>query len=472
MSTYYIENGSSGNQYYFDNNAATSHNSSQSYRSYGSPVTFSTNFTTPTSSSSHHHDSYAYPQQHQSVAGFSKTTTHQYHASPSPPPQARARIRSVGQQDHHHYQQQHHSMQVAPQQHHFQFDSRQQAGHPSGPAVVYQTPGAAQFTHRNVDLWTEGSNGGNRDHYVQAQRVSVRSVSTGSPTRPQDSLQHYYSQLTPEQHQQLLHRQQQHQQQQQQQQQQQSPRGRTEEHHVQRHVIQQQSSPPEEPSASHPVGIRSLMTKFAGPTPKTLFHHPHRSQSNSSRHYSSSSFTSRTSTTNTSNASKPLPPMANLPTVTYSALPKPREPPVNSAEYYQMQLLQTGGQGIPNIQQAAAPAHIQHHSPLPQGGQERFRLGSLPDHVPAPAPAPQSPTKSSGNTLSSLRNQYMHQTKETSHEQYTGQSMPPISRTIVGEDIPAQKAPVSKVYQPPQKQSVESNETAPSNEQSNEQTDA
>jgi hypothetical protein len=32
--------------------------------------------------------------------------------------------------------------------------------------VVYQTPGAAQFTHRNVDLWTEGPSQG-QDHYVQ-----------------------------------------------------------------------------------------------------------------------------------------------------------------------------------------------------------------------------------------------------------------------------------------------------------------
>ena len=160
MSTYYVENGSSGNPYYFDNNAATSHGSNQTFRTYGSPVTFSTNFATPSISSSRH-DPYGYPPQHQSVAGFSKTTTHQYYASPSPPPQARARIRSVGQQE------QHHSIQAAPQQHHFQFDSRRQPGHPTGVPVVYQTPGAAQFTHRNVDLWTEGSGGGNRDHHVQ-----------------------------------------------------------------------------------------------------------------------------------------------------------------------------------------------------------------------------------------------------------------------------------------------------------------
>lgn len=161
MSTYYIENGSSGHPYYFNNNATTSHSNSQTYRSYGSPVTFSTNFAVPAASS--HHDPYGYPPQHQSVAGFSKTTTQQYYASPSPPPQVRARVRSVGQQE------QYHSMQASPQQHHFQFDPRQQPGHPSGAAVVYQTPGAAQFTHRNVDLWTEGPGGagGNRDHYVQ-----------------------------------------------------------------------------------------------------------------------------------------------------------------------------------------------------------------------------------------------------------------------------------------------------------------
>lgn len=158
----------------------------------------------------------------------------------------------------------------------------------------------------------------------------------------------------------------------------------------------------------------------------------------------------------------PVPPLANLPTVTYSALPKPREPPVNSAEYYQMQMQQFGGQGIPNIQQAAAPAHIQHHSPLPSSGQERFRLGSLSDHLPPVQyqSPPQSPTKGAGNSLSSLRDQYMHQTKESGREAYPAQPMPPVSRTIIGEDVPQQQAPVSKVYQPPQKQS-NSNVNAP-----------
>ena len=230
------------------------------------------------------------------------------------------------------------------------------------------------------------------------------------------------------------------------------------------------------------------MSKFAGPAPKTLLHHPHRSQSNSSRHYSSSSYTSRTTTSSTTNPARPVPPMANLPMMTYSALPKPREPPVNSAEYYQMQLQQSGGYGLPNIQQAAAPAHIQHHSPQPQVGQDRFQFGSLSNYAPAahhqPTP-PQSPTKSSGNTLSSLRNQYMHQTKETSQGDFSAQPMPPISRTIIGEDAPTQQAPVSKVFQPPlpQKQAAQSNETnntnnsnapeeAPANEQTNDQAEA
>ena len=103
------------------------------------------------------------------------------------------------------------------------------------------------------------------------------------------------------------------------------------------------------------VMFQSLASKFAGPT-APIPPNQQRSRSTTSRHYSSSSYTSKT----TSNAPQPGNRLAYMPTVTYSALPKSREPPVNSVEYYQMQMQQHGGQGYANIQQAAAPAHIQH----------------------------------------------------------------------------------------------------------------
>jgi hypothetical protein len=172
MATHYIDNASSGSQYYFNANNATT--TSQSYQNYTSPKTISDYSNYPGARSPQQQirverntynqdDLYQLPQQHQSKAGFNKNVSQQYYQPPqSPVHQVRATVRSVGNQEQHHSQ----PTQVSPQQHHFQFDSRQQPGHATGPAVVYQTPGAAQFTHHNVDLWTENPSQG-RDHLVQ-----------------------------------------------------------------------------------------------------------------------------------------------------------------------------------------------------------------------------------------------------------------------------------------------------------------
>ena len=141
--------------------------------------------------------------------------------------------------------------------------------------------------------------------------------------------------------------------------------------------------------------------------------------------------------------------------MTYSALPKPREPPVNSVEYYQMQMQQHGGQGFANIQQAAAPAHIQSAGSGSGALSDLYRGGSIFD---APAPQRQDVARqqqqqqqaaAGGNNLSSLRHQYMSRTKDTIQDELPSQPFQNISRTIVGEDIGIQKAPASKAYQPP-----------------------
>ena len=173
MATYYVDNGSSGNQQYYNSSATTT--SSQSYRAqpssdFGSsyPTGHLVSTRSPyqsirveQQSAYDRDDPYRLPQQHQSVGGFSRTVTQQYHQAAAPP-QVRARVRSVGQQESYSSL----PLQASPQQHHFQFDSRQQAGRPTSSPVFYQTPGAAQFTHRNVDLWTEDSSR-NRDQIVQ-----------------------------------------------------------------------------------------------------------------------------------------------------------------------------------------------------------------------------------------------------------------------------------------------------------------
>ncbi|CAF4353640.1 unnamed protein product [Rotaria sp. Silwood2] len=508
MATHYIENASSGSQYYFNtNNDATT---SQPYRNYSSPVGTYSAYPVGISSSSnqqiHYDDSYHAPQQYQSVGGFNKNVTeHHYQTSQSLTPQVRATVRAVNNQDLYNLPRSPQPTSASPQHHHFQFDNRQQPGHPTGSPVVYQTPGAAQYTHHNVDLWTESPTQGH-DHHAQAQRVSVRSVSTGSPQqshsispqRHQDHLQQYYSQLTPEQHQQLLRQQQiqrqqeqtsHHEQQHRVTAQQVSPSSthHQEQHHHsasgfdggqhyqqihvrsesdrQRqdeqdyHATHRQMAAPrvqqEEPS-SHPVGIRNLMSKFVGPAPVQRYHPRSTSTSTSSRLYSSSTHTSNVGPRQAA-ATRTL----TTHSMTYSALPKPHEPPVNSVEYYQMQMQQQGGNLFTNIQQAAAPAHIQ-HSPTGFGAlRDRFKIGpgsgdfnqTQVIHRQQQQQQQSTAMTNSGNNLSSLRDHYMSQAKQSVYNGLPAQQVQHISRTIVGEDIPQQKQQQTFTQQgPPQQQ--------------------
>ena len=196
------------------------------------------------------------------------------------------------------------------------------------------------------------------------------------------------------------------------------------------------------------------MTKFAGPAPTQQTQS--RSRSTTTRHYSSSSYSTNAGPNQTNTRS------FTTNSMTYSALPKAHEPPVNSLEYYQIQ--QLTGNPFTNIQQAAAPAHIQHspYSPTGLSGlRDRFKTGSLSDDYNRPqvvnrqAPPPQQQQQQqqgsgAGNSLSSLRNQYANRARESSQSELPPQPVQNISRTIVGEDIPQQK-PASQAP-PPQQQ--------------------
>jgi hypothetical protein len=183
------------------------------------------------------------------------------------------------------------------------------------------------------------------------------------------------------------------------------------------------------------------MNKFAGPT-STQQYHP-RSRSAASRNYSSSSYTTNTGPNRITTRT------LTTQSVTYSALPQTREPPVNSLEYYQMQ--QQSGNPFTNIQQAAAPPHIQHvQTPTGFGAlRDRFKTGSLSDDFnrpqqvvnrQPPPPAPQQQQQNTvGSSLSSLRNQYINRAKQSSIDELPAQPIQNISRTIIGEDIPQQK---------------------------------
>jgi hypothetical protein len=216
------------------------------------------------------------------------------------------------------------------------------------------------------------------------------------------------------------------------------------------------------------------MSKFAGPTSNQQ--NQSRSRSTTTRHYSSSSYATNSGPTQTNTRS------FATNSVTYSALPKSHEPPVNSLEYYQMQ--QLSGSPFTNIQQAAAPIHIQHSPYSPTGLnalRDRFKTGSLSDDYNRPqvvnrqAPPPpqqrqqqqqqhhQQQGTGGGNSLSSLRNQYAARAKESSQSELPPQPVQNIPRTIVGEDIPQQKT--ASQAPPPQQQPPATVLQAPQNNQ-------
>jgi hypothetical protein len=212
MATHHIENGDSGSQYYFDANSSAPSQGQRSTqdRAYPSPVANiasvgPSEFTAypagvsgarsqyqPIQSDRNTYnkdDPYQLPQQHQSVAGFNKTTSQQqYQSPPSSAPQVRATVRTVNSQE----QQQHVSSgqyqqqqppqrpqqaypnyeqqgaaqpsQISPQQQQYQYDPRQQAGQQPGGSGYYQSPGSAQYPHHELDQRTESPARGRDQH--------------------------------------------------------------------------------------------------------------------------------------------------------------------------------------------------------------------------------------------------------------------------------------------------------------------
>ena len=214
MATHHIENGGSGNQYYFDaNSGAPSQGQGLAQnRAYPVPVANITSVSSseytaypagvsgarsqhqqvqPERNAYNQDDAYQLPQQHQSVAGFSKTVSQQqYQSSPSSAPQVRATVRTVNSQEQQYassgqYQQQQQQpqqhqrsqqaypnyeqqQQVSPQQsqvspqqqqqqqQQYQYDPRQQ----TGGSGYYQSPGSAQYSHQQLDQRTESPSHG------------------------------------------------------------------------------------------------------------------------------------------------------------------------------------------------------------------------------------------------------------------------------------------------------------------------
>lgn len=221
MATHHIENEANANQYYFDTN---SNSASQANRliqdsTYNVPVAV-TSLVSPSEYSPYpagvagaraqpqqirsdrnayaENDSYQLPQQHQSVAGFSKSLPQQpYQSSPSPVPHVKATVRTVNsleqqqqpQQQQHvssaQFQQPQQSQQrqqqvyasyeqqgspqvsrISPQQQPYQYDSRTQIGQPTGVSGHYQIPTSAQYSHHEPNQRTESPPQG-YDNHVQ-----------------------------------------------------------------------------------------------------------------------------------------------------------------------------------------------------------------------------------------------------------------------------------------------------------------
>mgnify|MGYP006892793126 CR=1 FL=1 len=187
MSTHYIENENS-NQYYFDaGNASpatvTTSIGSSEYSPYPAGVSGArTQYQQVRSERTTYNDndSYQLPQQHQSVAGFNKTTSQQQYQSSAP--QVKATVRTVNTQEQQHgssqyYQQPQQSytsyeQQNSPQQQQYQYDSRQQSGQVSQSPGYYQSPNTTQYSQYEVHQRTESPSQG-RDQHAQVFRKSV-----------------------------------------------------------------------------------------------------------------------------------------------------------------------------------------------------------------------------------------------------------------------------------------------------------
>jgi len=197
------------------------------------------------------------------------------------------------------------------------------------------------------------------------------------------------------------------------------------------------------------------MNKFTGPS-KIPTYEP--KPKTSTKQYSSSSHTTSTGSGQTTTTRT-----STIHSMTYSALPKPQEPPVNSAEYYQMMQHDSSSLTSTTSQSSAAPPHIQGPAPGFGALRERFKTGSVSDNTnPAQDVRRQQQSNTGNSGLSSLRDQYINRAKETAQtqEESFSQRIQHVSRSIVGED-PSQHRQQQQQQQQQQISSVPS--SAPQN---------
>jgi len=172
------------------------------------------------------------------------------------------------------------------------------------------------------------------------------------------------------------------------------------------------------------------MNKFTGPT-KIPTYEP-KIKTKTSQHHSTSSYTSSTGSGQTTATRT-----STIHAMTYSALPKPQEPPVNSVEYYQMMQQGSVSNTSSNTQQSVAPPHIQGPAPGFGALRDRFKSGSVSESTNSVQDIRGQQQSNTGNTgLSSLRDQYINRAKgstQTQEESFS-QRIQTVSRSIGGED--------------------------------------
>ena len=198
------------------------------------------------------------------------------------------------------------------------------------------------------------------------------------------------------------------------------------------------------------------MGKFSGPARIPTYEPKNKLASSTTKQYSSSTHTTSsgpgqtTTTTQTSSSVR---------SVTYSALPKPQEPPVNSAAYFE--LLQQGNPSIASAASqpsAATPPHIQGPAPGFGALRDRFKGVSVSDDTNSAQNTHRSQPSAGGSGLSSLRNQYMNRAQEStqSQEESFSQRIQHVSRTIAGEDPAQNRQQQQQQPSPPQQQQQQS----------------
>ncbi|CAF1012285.1 unnamed protein product [Rotaria sordida] len=354
-----------------------------------------------------------------------------YHYRPQP---VQTNISSTVNQDSYRQQQQ---QQQQQQQHHGQPGQSDAYYEQQRRVASQQSPSSSSTYQQDQYRSTVGVSGGQQYQQISPnqQQQQQQHVRTDSERQRQDEQDYYATQLARQQQQERERAAQseaaQRAQQQQEreyaaqieasQRQQATPRIQPQQYQEQQQQIIQAQQP------AQPVGLRALRNKFTGPTSVPTYEAKTKikttRQYESSTHTSSSGGPGQASTHSTKTYS-----------MTYSALPTSHEPPVNSAEYYQM--LQQGNLSntLPIVQQSAAPQHIQGSPPGFDALRGRFKSGSVSESInPIQEIRRQQQSNTGSSSLSSLRDQYMNRAKElgqTQEESFT-QKIQTVSRSSV-----------------------------------------